>query len=554
MIVMARFSLLLLALLIFPMALQAQPDDLEEQARRIAAELRCPVCQNLSVGDSPSEMAQQMRALIREQLNEGKSPQQIKDYFTSKYGEWILLSPTTEGFNLLVWILPFIALTGGIFLVVLVARRWVQRKSGYRQGEVDPALIQRVQQDIAADKVWEIDPDIEGPRAHLIHEQARRYTELQELEFDYQKGRISDADYRDLRPRYEAQAANVLKELDSSSALAMTETQSRGAKRQTKYAGPAQTGKALSRRGRVFAAIGAFLLVFGVTLGVFLGKSLRPRSSEQDSITGDFLTGTGPGGISASSAMGGADLQSLLTQGHAAFERKDWSQAIDAFKKVIAIDSDHPEAHTYMGLILTQAGHADSALLAFNRALSTNPEFPLALWGKGMVLYRDKGDFPGARQNLEKLVNLLPPGAQRNEVQRTMDEMGSRPADPVQSKQLVAGSSRIEGTISVDPKLKAKLDSRDALYIIVRSAGSAGGPPLAVKKVGRPVFPLSYSLGPENMMIPGRPFSGKVDVSVRLDKDGNAMTRDPGSLKGDYKKNPVEIGSQRVDIIIDQVL
>ncbi len=62
---MARLSLLLLALLIFPMALQAQPDDLEEQARRIAAELRCPVCQNLSVADSPSEMAQQMRALIR---------------------------------------------------------------------------------------------------------------------------------------------------------------------------------------------------------------------------------------------------------------------------------------------------------------------------------------------------------------------------------------------------------------------------------------------------------------------------------------------------------
>jgi hypothetical protein len=132
--------------------------------------------------------------------------------------------------------------------------------------------------------------------------------------------------------------------------------------------------------------------------------------------------------------------------------------------------------------------------------------------------------------------------------------MGSRSATPVQSKQLVAGSNRIEGTISIDPKLKAKLDSRDALYIIVRSAGSAGGPPLAVKKVERPVFPLSYSIGPENMMIPGRPFSGKVDVSVRLDKDGNAMTRDPGSLMGAYEKNPVEIGSQRVDIIIDQVL
>ncbi|MCZ6547444.1 MAG: hypothetical protein O6837_04900, partial [Deltaproteobacteria bacterium] len=177
-----------------------------------------------------------------------------------------------------------------------------------------------------------------------------------------------------------------------------------------------------------------------------------------------------------------------------------------------------------------------------------------ALWGKGMVLYREKGDLSGARKNREKVVSLLPPGAERDEVQRTIDGMGSRPAAPVQSEQLVTGSSRIEGTISVDPKLKAKLDSRDALYIIVRSAGSAGGPPLAVKKVERPVFPLSYSLGPENMMMSGRPFSGKVDVSVRLDKDGNAMTRDPGSLKGDYEKNPVEIGSQRVDIIIDQVL
>ncbi|MFQ5542604.1 MAG: cytochrome c-type biogenesis protein CcmH, partial [Candidatus Binatia bacterium] len=181
-------TFLLLTLLLLPMGLQAQSVDLEEQARRIAAELRCPVCQNLSVADSPSEMAQQMRALIREQLKEGKSPEQIKAYFTSKYGEWVLLAPTKEGFSLLVWILPFIALTGGILLVILVARRWVQKKSGYRPSEVDPVFIQRVQQDVAAEKVWETNPEIEGPRAQLLYEQARRYTELQDLEFDYQAG------------------------------------------------------------------------------------------------------------------------------------------------------------------------------------------------------------------------------------------------------------------------------------------------------------------------------------------------------------------------------
>lgn len=56
------------------------------------------------------------------------------------------------------------------------------------------------------------------------------------------------------------------------------------------------------------------------------------------------------------------------------------------------------------------------------------------------------------------------------------------------------------------------------------------------------------------MMMSGRLFGGKVNVSVRLDKDGNAITREPGSLMGIYEKNPVEIGTQGVDIILDQVL
>ena len=54
-------------------------------------------------------------------------------------------------------------------------------------------------------------------------------------------------------------------------------------------------------------------------------------------------------------------------------------------------------------------------------------------------------------------------------------------------------------------------------------------------------------------MMQGRPFSGKVSLSVRLDKDGNAMTREAGNLSGDYKKNPVEVGSKNVDIVLDQI-
>src|SRR5260221_5612978 len=75
--------------------------DIEDRTREIATELRCVVCQNLSVADSPSEMAQQMRTIVREQLQAGKSPEQIKDFFVSKYGEWVLLKPKTIGVSML---------------------------------------------------------------------------------------------------------------------------------------------------------------------------------------------------------------------------------------------------------------------------------------------------------------------------------------------------------------------------------------------------------------------------------------------------------------------
>lgn len=85
------FILSLLFCVLFARPLDAAR-DLDDQTRAISSELRCVVCQNLSVADSPSEMGQQMRAIVRDQLQAGKSPEQIKDFFVSKYGEWVRLS------------------------------------------------------------------------------------------------------------------------------------------------------------------------------------------------------------------------------------------------------------------------------------------------------------------------------------------------------------------------------------------------------------------------------------------------------------------------------
>lgn len=121
---------LMLALVLAPataLAQQAAPRDeaeLEKLTSAVASQLRCPVCQGMSVEDSPTELARDMRAVVREQLASGKSPEEVKAYFVSKYGEWILLEPKPRGLNLAIYLLPVVVLGAGAGLIVRSVRRW----------------------------------------------------------------------------------------------------------------------------------------------------------------------------------------------------------------------------------------------------------------------------------------------------------------------------------------------------------------------------------------------------------------------------------------------
>lgn len=103
---------------------------LEARTSAVAAQLRCPVCQGLSIQDSPAELAQQMRSLVRDQLAAGKTPDQVKAYFISKYGEWILLAPKPSGFNLLAYLIPVLVVLGGGVAIALAVRRWTTKTEG----------------------------------------------------------------------------------------------------------------------------------------------------------------------------------------------------------------------------------------------------------------------------------------------------------------------------------------------------------------------------------------------------------------------------------------
>jgi cytochrome c-type biogenesis protein CcmH len=92
-----------------PPATPPSPADAERLAYRIASELRCPVCQGLSVADSTTPTAVNIHRRVRELVDAGYAEIEIKDYFVSKFGEWILLNPNSRGLNRLVWIGPLLA-------------------------------------------------------------------------------------------------------------------------------------------------------------------------------------------------------------------------------------------------------------------------------------------------------------------------------------------------------------------------------------------------------------------------------------------------------------
>jgi cytochrome c-type biogenesis protein CcmH len=103
------------------------PDSaLDARAREIEAGLRCPVCQGESILDSPAELAQQMREVVRDQLRAGRTPEEIKAYFVDRYGEWILLEPAMTGLNIALYAFPVLLVIGGLALVVVVVRRWTR--------------------------------------------------------------------------------------------------------------------------------------------------------------------------------------------------------------------------------------------------------------------------------------------------------------------------------------------------------------------------------------------------------------------------------------------
>ncbi len=125
--ILLRFILITITLcliqLMFGISYTVEPNEIlknpkyESRARNISKNIRCMVCQNQSIDESNAPLAKDLRILIRTKIKEGSTDKEIYNFLTDRYGEFILLKPPFNSKTLMLWLLPFIFLILGIYII-----------------------------------------------------------------------------------------------------------------------------------------------------------------------------------------------------------------------------------------------------------------------------------------------------------------------------------------------------------------------------------------------------------------------------------------------------
>lgn len=116
------------------------PATQAEQVNAVAGTIRCPTCQGESVQQSDADISKQIRIDIAQRLQRGETPDQIRSFYASRYGQGILLTPTSTGVAGLVWILPVALAVLAVAGLIVVFRRWQAREPAHASA-ADRALV-----------------------------------------------------------------------------------------------------------------------------------------------------------------------------------------------------------------------------------------------------------------------------------------------------------------------------------------------------------------------------------------------------------------------------
>jgi len=261
-------------------------------------------------------------------------------------------------------------------------------------------------------------------RQELSEDKRVALAAIRELEFEHAAGHVSDADFAELRARYEGEAAAILTELDR---LGPGEPAPAGV-------APAEPRRSAWRHPAALAAAAVLLVVFGIAVGAGI-----VRYTERDPMAGQPSPGSRPLAELSREAPGANEapnasnapaippgrpvppemLRGMLQAARSSLAQGRYNEAIAAYQAVLKRDPNNVDATTHLGLILAVGGgpeHADRALEIFDRALAIDPSYLPALLYRGQVLYEVKHDVAGAVRSWEQFVALAPAGEDRNRV------------------------------------------------------------------------------------------------------------------------------------------
>ena len=101
----------------------AHSNENQTKLLEVYKNLRCLICQGQSIADSNSDFAATIKLVVQDQFNEGKTEDEIYNFLTSKYGEWIVYQPTFSKNNFLLWFLPYMVLIFGAIIIFLLVRK-----------------------------------------------------------------------------------------------------------------------------------------------------------------------------------------------------------------------------------------------------------------------------------------------------------------------------------------------------------------------------------------------------------------------------------------------
>ncbi len=377
---------------------------LEARVQKLGKELRCAVCQGLSITDSPASMARAQLDTVRDLVSEGKSDAEIREYFIARYGEWVLLDPKKEGLNWLVWAGPLALVAIGLLVIARQIgkpapaapapqapagrgpareRRPLPRPGAPGGGAVTPethwlpgllvlggALLIGVVYLLLTRHRNQRLADREEQQTELDRKAQLYLDQLREL--NQEQHHLSPEQYQAEKSRLELLAAAALRSRDEhrQRPVAPGSDSTPPTSAAAAQATPRPAGF-FDRNPQLKGALwGAGVVLFFVMIGIWLSQAEKPRQ-------GGEATGKDPSAMGANVAPMVDDereqgFQRALTRAnehpddvdlsasvvHELIRREDWPKAIALTDRSLGVDPFHPEHRIHRALFRASRGRS----------------------------------------------------------------------------------------------------------------------------------------------------------------------------------------------------